>query len=383
LKQVTGREQRDIQRYILVIIADAVSPQFTIAIRALLDFRYFAQSPQIDETSCQNISNALSLFHQHKNAILEAGARRGKKEALDNWYIPKLELLQSVVSNIRLNGVAAQWSADFTEHAHIRVVKDPGRSGNNLALESQMCRYLDRLEKVRNFNLLTAICETGVQFGAAAEREQEAQEEEQEEEQEEQEEQEDYGEFIISTTSELLPFLWTSGYDTGTSRIPDYFHTADLVKRGLAGLSRTTHRSLQPPRTYQCAENIVYHLARDPSDPRQTIAEVAQRYNIPDLAEAIGSFIMHITNDPTHGHIDSVGGRHRTHRNDLPVSHLQVWKKVRIQTTAYHHPHDKLVPKTINAALPSAVWPYGQFDSAIFNIDPSQKWPQSSLRGKW
>jgi hypothetical protein len=158
---------------------------------------------------------------------------------------------------------------------------------------------------------------------------------------------------------------------------------ADLVKRGLAGLSRTTHHSLQPPQTYQCAENIVYHLACDPSDPRQTIAEVAQHYNIPDLAEAIGSYIMHITNDPTYGHIDSVGGRCRTHRDDLPVSHLQVWKKVWIQTTAYHHPHNKLVLNTINAAPPSAVWPYGQFNSVIFNIDPSQKWPQSSLRGKW
>ena len=32
LKQVTGREQRDLQRYILVVIADAVPPQFLIAV---------------------------------------------------------------------------------------------------------------------------------------------------------------------------------------------------------------------------------------------------------------------------------------------------------------------------------------------------------------
>ena len=148
LKQVTGREQQDIQQYIIVVIADAVPPQFLVAIQALLDFCYFSQSPIINEVVCQKISDALSLFHQHKEAILDAGAHWGKKEALDNWYIPKLELLQSVVLNIRLNKVARQWLANFTEHAHIKVVKEPGRSGNNRAYETQICRYLNRLEKI-------------------------------------------------------------------------------------------------------------------------------------------------------------------------------------------------------------------------------------------
>jgi len=38
LKQVTGREQRDIQRYIVAVIVDAVPAQFTLAIRALWIF---------------------------------------------------------------------------------------------------------------------------------------------------------------------------------------------------------------------------------------------------------------------------------------------------------------------------------------------------------
>ena len=38
LKQVTGREHCDIQRYIVVVIADAVPKDFLIAIRALTDF---------------------------------------------------------------------------------------------------------------------------------------------------------------------------------------------------------------------------------------------------------------------------------------------------------------------------------------------------------
>ena len=371
LKQVTGREQRDIQRYIIVVIADAVPPRFLVAIRALLDFRYFAQSPLINERVCQNIGDALSLFHQHKDAVLDAGVRRGKK-GIDNWHIPKLELFQSVVSNIRLNGVACQWSADFTEHAHIKVVKEPGRSGNNHSYETQICRYLDRLEKIRNFSLFTSIREAGVQFGALRAVEEE-----------EEEEEEELDDFIISTTSELLPFLWTSGYETGTSHVQDYFHTADLVKKGMSGLTRGGQpSSLQPPRTYQCAENIAYHLIRDPAYSQKTIAEVTQMYNIPDLQAAIGSFILRITSNPTNIHIGSVGGRRHVHHDRLPISHLQVWKKVRIQTTTYHHPHNKLIPYTINAAPPSSTWPYGQSDSVVFNIDPSKKWPQSGLFGK-
>ena len=373
LKQVTGREQRDIQRYIIVVIADAVPPRFLVAIRALLDFRYFAQSPLIDEELCQRIDDTLSLFHEHKDAILDAGARRGKKGNIDDWRIPKLELLQSVVANIRLNGVACQWSADFTEHAHIKVVKEPGRSGNNHSYETQICRYLDRLEKIRNFSLFTSIREAGIQFGALKAVE---------EEEEEEEEDEQRDDFIVSTTSELLPFLWSTGYDTGTSRVPDYFHTADLVRKGLSGLTRGGS-PLQPPRTYQCAENIVYHLTRDPAYSLKTINEIAQLYNIPDLPAAVGAFIFRITRDPSKGYIDSVGGRRNVLQDNLPVSHLQIWRKLRIQTTTYHHPHNKLIPNTINAAPPSPAWPYGQFDSVVFNVDPSKKWPQSGLKGKW
>ena len=202
------------------------------------------------------------------------------------------------------------------------------------------------------------------------------------EEEEEEEEDEQRDDFIVSTTSELLPFLWSTGYDTGTSRVPDYFHTADLVRKGLSGLTRGGS-PLQPPRTYQCAENIVYHLTRDPAYSLKTINEIAQLYNIPDLPAAVGAFIFRITRDPSKGYIDSVGGRRNVLQDNLPVSHLQIWRKLRIQTTTYHHPHNKLIPNTINAAPPSPAWPYGQFDSVVFNVDPSKKWPQSGLKGKW
>ena len=139
LKQVTGREHRDVQWYIIAVSADVLPSKFMIAIRSLMDFRYFAQSPLIDASTCTLISNSLLRFHDNKQAILDAGARRGKKATIENWYIPKLEFMQSVVSNIQQNGVAIQWSADVTEHAHIEVVKDPASTGNNQNYKPQIC----------------------------------------------------------------------------------------------------------------------------------------------------------------------------------------------------------------------------------------------------
>ena len=211
---------------------------------------------------------------------------------IDNWHIPKLELLQSVILTVRLNGAPCQRSADLTESAHIDVVKEPIRSGNNQAQESQICQHLDCLEKVWNFTLGTSICDIGVQFRAPFSEEKE------EEKKDEMALQEDV---IISTTTELLPFLWTTGYHAGTPQIIDYFYHANLIKRGLL-----KQMELCPPRTFQSSKNIVYHLSHDPSY-RKMIADTAQLYYIPDLPAAIGSFILQASNDPTNSHIDSIG----------------------------------------------------------------------------
>jgi hypothetical protein len=166
LKQVTGREHRDIQRYIVVVTANAVPKDFLRAIHALMDFRYLAQLPEIDEGTCLKIEAALKDFHNHKQAILNAGARRGAaNKPIENWYIPKLKFMQSVAPSVRNNGAAIQWSADVTERLHITQIKNAAHSSNNQDYKSQIVRSLDRLEKISLFDLATAMCEAGVEFG--------------------------------------------------------------------------------------------------------------------------------------------------------------------------------------------------------------------------
>ena len=100
LKQVTGRDHRDVQRYTVGVIAGAVPQDFLIAIQSAMEL-YRCQATELDDEDCENISAALMEFHQHKSVIMDAAARVGKgSQPIYNWHIPKLELLQSVIPNI-------------------------------------------------------------------------------------------------------------------------------------------------------------------------------------------------------------------------------------------------------------------------------------------
>jgi hypothetical protein len=71
-----------------------------------MDFQYLAQAPKISDQICTEIDTALEEFHDHKQAIILARAQTGKRsKVIDNRYIPKLKLLQSVTSNIHESGV--------------------------------------------------------------------------------------------------------------------------------------------------------------------------------------------------------------------------------------------------------------------------------------
>ncbi|KAI5981998.1 hypothetical protein EDC04DRAFT_3132364 [Pisolithus marmoratus] len=118
LKQVGGCTQRDVQQYIIVVIAGLPQVDVVIAIRALMEFQYLAQAPAITLQMHDHISAALKTFHDHKHGIIDAGLCCGQTTgaALDHWEIPKLEFMQSVAPSIHQASIVIQWSADTTEH---------------------------------------------------------------------------------------------------------------------------------------------------------------------------------------------------------------------------------------------------------------------------
>ncbi|KAJ3491611.1 hypothetical protein NLJ89_g11320 [Agrocybe chaxingu] len=375
LKQVTGREHRDIQWYIIPVIAGAVSPLFLIAVRSLLDFRYLAQSTVVDDRTCMKIQETLDSFHHHKQAIIDAGARRGKNGPIQTWQIPKLEFLQSVVSNIQLNGAAIQWSADTTERAHIEVVKDPANSGNNQLYESQICRYLDHLDKLETFDLATAILEAGLDFRTASTTDKANIADIDEEDWDIEDKPRTLS---VNATEQLLSLISPIGGLPGASKrnTADYFYLATLLQRGLVCNARLPHRTLC------CADNVVFHLSRDPSYKRLAIDDVAKEFGLPDLRPAIADYITRLSSNSGAliSHAATVGGRCLAKAGcSLPFTHLEVWKKVRLQTTTHHYPHHILPSIAVNASPPSDAWPHGHFDQAIFNVDAEQEWPKCHL----
>jgi hypothetical protein len=69
------------------------------------------------------MQTALDEFHAHKNAIIEAGAWKGKSGVNTDFYIPKLKLLQSFADVIRNLGVIIQYTVDISKHLLITHYK--------------------------------------------------------------------------------------------------------------------------------------------------------------------------------------------------------------------------------------------------------------------
>jgi hypothetical protein len=376
LKQVTGREQRDIQRYIIAVIADTVPPNFLIAIRALADFRYLAQAPEISDTFCTKINDAIQEFHHHKDAIISIGARTGKgNRVINNWYIPKLELLQSVVSSTQDGGVPMQWSADATERCNITEIKDPSRSTNNQNYESQICRYLDRNEKCRRFDLATTICQSQFDINSQVDchpslegpgcsgNDSELFEDDFDHEEGQSP--------AIDTTSDLLTSIQLAAPASKTlQRQTNYFKLANALENG---------QYPQAPKPYRTfvGGGTALHLTRD-ATMKLSLKDAMEKFALPDLRGALADFIARLENNSAL----TIGGRRSANPiAPLPFDDIQIWARLQIQNKSYYAPHDTLPPQTVNASPPSNLWMFGRSDVTLINTDPSQIWPSSGLNG--
>ncbi|KAJ3560440.1 hypothetical protein NP233_g10837 [Leucocoprinus birnbaumii] len=370
LKQVSGRDHREIQKYILPVLAGAVSPSFLSAIRGLLKFRYLAQAPLITSTMLEDINNALKLFHENKQAIIDAGGRLGTNGVIDNWFIPKLEFLQSVAPNIQANGAAHQWSADVTEHAHIEVVKKPSRASNNHGYERQICRHLDRLDKLSRFDLATAIAEAHVTLIPTLPPSSTLSDGEYP--------MDEPDDAKVASTSDLLALIDPIGNKPGSQTLTNP-HMANYFYQATVSSNQATPNLHQTSWTEQVTDFTVLHLSCDPDIRRQPVHYFSQLFNIPDLTPAIMDFLTRFNNS---GNSFNIGGRRISPIDcTLPFHDIEVWTSAKLQNRAYHAPHNILPAVTINVQPPSDDWPYGRYDSVIAAVDDHSVWPHSGLEG--
>ena len=121
--------------------------------RAFLDFLYLAQYDSHSTSTLKYLENALETFHRHKNAIADSGVCQGAQRR-DAFNIPKLELMHHVKRLVELLGSTPQFSSEQVERCHIKMAKHPYEATNRKSYAAQMCRYLDRGERIRMFSTL-------------------------------------------------------------------------------------------------------------------------------------------------------------------------------------------------------------------------------------
>ncbi|KAH9033653.1 hypothetical protein EDB84DRAFT_1588305 [Lactarius hengduanensis] len=294
VKQMTGREHRDIQRSIVAVIAGAVPPRFLCAIRALVDFIYQVQSPLLTESGISKFVDVLQKFHNEKEAIITAGARMGSKGPIGHFNIPKLEILHHFACSTKMMGVPIQWTADVTERLHITEVKHPFRATNHRNFEEQCTRILDRLERVHLFDLICSFLANGNlkhENPAAAEAVLAA------------EQDPDTAHSLAATAHEMI----------ATSRRP----TANYFLNGFVSSDSLT----------------AFHVNKTPDIASISISDAANLYALQDFWPALGDFTRGLSHQQRRGRRVSRG------HPDVGFDHIRVWSRFKIQLCSTHDQH--------------------------------------------
>jgi hypothetical protein len=348
LKQVTGREQRDVQRYLLALIPNNTDERFVLCIHALLDLRYLSQLSRVTDHDLNEISNALQLFHSYKQVILDLHLRVGQAGPINHFEIPKLELFQSIVSCIRWSGALPQWSADVTEHLHIVFVKTPREHTNGHDYPPQICRHLDRKEKCRQFDLATTLVSTVL---------------DQEDDPDNVFDDHD-GDWKLQLPNVALAF-------GPTRTTPNLFAAAAVCQA-------EPYPALFP-RTF-ATPTTAFHLRTRAHVSRSTIDEISVQHELPDLLQAVHDFFSHFLHDQTTRTI--AGKRGPAWNSTMPFTQVRVWHSVQVQTYSQCGP-GVAPPQKLFASPPTDEWPDGRCDTAIFVQDATgHLHPPPGLDGK-
>ncbi|KAH9164605.1 hypothetical protein EDB89DRAFT_2116238 [Lactarius sanguifluus] len=148
LSQLSGKQHKDICRFLLGLIIDLALPgrqlpsRLIRAARALLDFVYLAQYSSHTSKTLQRLEDSLARFHENKDVFIDLGVR----EHLD---IPKFHSMLHYRSSITLFGTTDNYNTEQSERLHIDFTKDAYRATNCKNEYPQMTAWLECREKIQ------------------------------------------------------------------------------------------------------------------------------------------------------------------------------------------------------------------------------------------
>jgi hypothetical protein len=148
VSQWTGTEHKEMERIFLALIASRPQTDRCLiqAVRAVVDFIYYASLQQQTSKSLLALRQSLAEFHRLKDVFLELGGRHG-----GHFNIPKLHSLQHYEALIRLFGTTDGYNTESPERLHIDYAKNAFRASNRKDYIAQMTRWLERQESVDHF----------------------------------------------------------------------------------------------------------------------------------------------------------------------------------------------------------------------------------------
>ncbi|KLO05546.1 hypothetical protein SCHPADRAFT_839244, partial [Schizopora paradoxa] len=310
-KQHTGREERDLQRSFVAIIAGhpQISENIMKAFRGLLDYIYIAQYDSQSTEMLKLLRESLRRFHRNKGYLSRAGIRDGSRQK-GRFNIPKLETFHHTPRIIRQVGSAPQFSTDSSEHLHIDGAKDPYKKTNRRNHEEQICRILDRAERILVFNLIV--------------------------------------DWVTCKTAKIPMTFFTN-----PSSVAAHQNRQERLKRFHAMISKEEKYLPRSP-TNLFAEDptqttkiilknatTAFSLTARIGFRKRTVKDISDIYHLPALLNSILSFY-------------NVQAAHQ-----LSFTTLDCWQKARIQLHTAQDPKLVAEPYTVAALSPTASLPFG------------------------
>lgn len=236
-----------------------------------------------------------------------------------------------------------------------------------------MVLFLDRLERLRHFDIATALKTSGLADklqGSALDQ------------------QDSHGPRQENTELNSDDLSWLDNIGTvqnlrGGKRPEhrDLFRVVESLR-----YSNESAKHLNRIHTFQPTSFTVVHLNRDPSISSISITEAAARFDLPDLREALEEhfYFRLLENTPQH---DSPFARKnvpsRVNREDiLNFENIRVWFSLRVQTKSLLQPGRVNKAASISAEPASEVWPLGRHDCALFINDMKESFDgRATLQG--
>ncbi len=146
VSQWTGTEYKNMEKVFLGVVAGTADTDVTKAVRAILDFIYYAHFELHTDTSLAMMRSAWLEFHRAKRVFLRQGVR-------EHFNIPKLHSMEHYLDSIREFGAADGYSTESPERHHIDLAKLAYDASNKQSSYTvQMTTWLNRQDAILRFD---------------------------------------------------------------------------------------------------------------------------------------------------------------------------------------------------------------------------------------